>query len=525
MLTLSSAISPDDDPGGPLRKLFVGFGRWAGFLLAGNPARARRREEALRRVEHHYRSFIDDAPIGIFRTTPNGRFLSANRKLAAIFGYPSPEDVVRSITDIARQLYVDPADRHAIMSRAMEVPLVKNAEIRFRRRDGDIGWLSINLRAILDDQGGVHYYDGFATDITDRKEAQEALIASERMLRHFVRWVRDVIYRLDDQGRVLFISHAVTRLGYGEDELVGRSIFDLVDPDDLERCRRRLDERRTGRRRTTGLEIRFRRKPGEVGADEVHDPVFRLEAEGLYEAHKDGLLFKGTIGIARDISRRKAVEKRLQHSLKEKQLLLREIQHRVKNNLQVLSSLLELNASKVSSEEAVGICREIQGHIRCVALIHTMLSMPGTGDTVNMNEFIRELFVSVAALYPQSRIVPVFTLDDVYLHLDKALPCGMLLNELFANGHKHAFPEGGVGEMRVGLTQLEDGRVRLLVADNGVGLSPSREGESGRTMGMRLVTNLAAQLHGNLDISGNDGMAVHVEFSGAPPRDRLTPEV
>lgn len=524
MLTPSVMI-PGEESRSLFRRMLDGFVQRARFPIFGSRARLRRREEALGRIETHYRSFIDEAPIGIFRTTADGRFLSANHKLARIFGYTCPEEIMASVTDLGWQVYVDSADREALLRRAVDTSLVKNAEVRIRRRDGRIGWASISLRPVRDDQGCVYHYDGFLTDVTERKEAQEALAASESMLRHIVRWVRDIIYRLDDQGRILFISHSVTRLGYQENELIGESIFELVGSDDKERCRRRLDERRTGRRRTTGLEIRLQRKPGALFSCDEDEPVFRLEAEGLYEARKDGLRFVGTIGIARDISRRKAVEKRLQRSLVEKQLLLRELQHRVKNNLQVLSSLLELSTSQVRSEEAVAICREMQGHIRCVALIHSLLSKPGARDTVDMGEFVRTLFDSVKGLYSRSRIVPVFVLDDVHLHLDKALPCGMLLNELFSNAFKHAFFEGESGELRVSMVRAGGGRVRLEVEDNGVGLPLSEEREGNRSMGMRLMSSLVSQLHGEFEISGANGTAARIDFPCEPPRDRLTPGV
>ncbi len=356
-------------------------------LGPGRMARLRRREEALARIERHFRAFVDEAPIGIYRSTPDGRLVSANRKLADMLGYASPEEFLSEIKDLASQLYVDPTVRQDVLDRVVRSE-IRNEEIRFRCRDGGLAWVSVNLRPILDDQGRVLYFDGFA----------------------------------------------------------------------------------------------------------------------------------------QDISRRKTAESRLKRSLREKQLLLREIQHRVKNNLQVLSSLLELTMGRARAEETVSICREVQGYIRCIALIHAMLSRRNTADSVRMDEFARELFDSMAGIYRERRIEVRFSLDEVCLHLDKALPCGMLLNELYTNVFKHAFPGGERGAMRVELSLLDDGMVRLEVGDDGVGISGTRDVRGGDAMGMKLVASLAAQLHGELQLVEGPGTAVRVTFPGDPPQDRLTPE-
>lgn len=489
---------------------------------AAETDRLRRTLYVLRRIEEHYNSLVDNAPAGIFRTRPAGSVLFANPKMAQILGYSSPKELMAEVTDIGRQLYVDHTERTELYRRVMADNMVKNFEARFRRRDGEEVWLSLSLRAVCDDTGALHHVEGFAVNVTERRRAQEALAASEHMFRQMLRWMRDILYRLDPAGRIVFISQGVARFGYAPGDLYGRDILDLVHPDDRARCRNRINESRTGERRTSGLEFRLLPNPGNPDPENDEAPVLLLEAEGVYETDAAGSLrFLGSIGLARDITRRRRAEERLAHSLRAKRLLLGELQHRVKNNLQVILSLIELNRGRARTPEAQAVCREIEGYVRCMAVMHVMLSQREPGEQVSLGDMAREIFAAAAGLFGQGRITPRFALEDVSLHMDKALPCGMLLNELFINAFKHAFPGERPGSLDVEMEKLEDGRVRLLVADDGVGFPGGSLPGAGNGMGLRLIHSLAAQIKADLRLSGEAGVRAQLVFAPNPPRDRL----
>lgn len=479
-----------------------------------------RKVEALRRVEERYLGFIEQAPLGIFRTRPSGRFLSANGKLANILGYASAGELMEEVADIGRQLYVDPGERAEAFRRVVAEGIVRNHEVRLRRRDGETVRLSLSLRAVCDEAGGIDHVEGFAVNVTDRSRAEEALAGSERMHRQMLRWMRDILYRLDPGGRIVYVSHAVTRYGYAAESLLGRDVLELVGPADREGMRRKLAERRTGKRRTAGVEFLLRPGPGWDGPEDAL-PVMLLEAEGVYETDPDGALrFLGSIGMARDITRRKQAEERLGQSLAAKELLLRELQHRVKNNLQVMQSLISLAESRAATPEAARACREILGYARCMAVMHGLLSRSPAGDRVNLADMVRDVYAASAGLFAPAGIVPAFDLEDVSLHLDKALPCGMLLNELFTNTFKHAFPDGRPGRVRVGLALLPDGRAELEVADDGVGFGDQVR-QCGLGLGMGLIRSLAGQLGADLVLSGEVGTHAALAFHPLAGRDRL----
>jgi len=253
-----------------------------------------------------------------------------------------------------------------------------------------------------------------------------------------------------------------------------------------------------------------------------------LEAEGIYETDQTGTpVFLGTVGMAREISRRKRAEEQLLLSLETKELLLRELQHRVKNNLQVVLSLISLNRTRVKTPEAIKVCREIEGYISCMSSTHALLSHSKTGDQVNLGDMARLVFAAAAGLFGQQNVTPHFDLEDTFLHIDKALPCGMLLNEMFTNTFKHAFPDNQPGQVNIELRHLPDGRVKLMVSDNGVGASDDAP-KFGDTIGMGLIHHLAAQLDAELQMSMEFGTQVQLIFTPAVSqqqlKNRITPE-
>ena len=186
--------------------------------------------------EHHLQDIFNNAPIGVFTSTPEGRYISANPALARMFGYESPEELIASITDIATQVYVDPADREAFMRLMAERGKVIDFECRFKRKDGTEFWVSRNVRAIRDEDGRVVAYQGFSTDITERKEAEEALRESEERYRNVVEANAGIVWEVDANLTVTHVSGRVYEiLGYEPEEIIGRNLIFPVDPEDRER--------------------------------------------------------------------------------------------------------------------------------------------------------------------------------------------------------------------------------------------------------------------------------------------------
>ena len=218
-------------------------------------------------------------------------------------------------------------------------------------------------------------------------------------------------------------------------------------------------------------------------------------------------------GVAFDITESKRAEEIVKNSLREKELLLKEIHHRVKNNLQITSSLLRLQAGKIAEGGIRQLLRESQDRIRSMALVHDMLYRSQDLARVDFAEYVRTLITQLFRSYNASgRIRPVLELDPIVFGVDLAVPCGLIINELVANALKHAFPGDRQGEVRVRMSATVD-QYTLSVRDNGVGFSRPVDLLRTETLGLQLVRMLSAQIGGRLVVDTQGGTEFIIRFA------------
>lgn len=205
-------------------------------------------------------------------------------------------------------------------------------------------------------------------------------------------------------------------------------------------------------------------------------------------------------------------------SLAEKEALLREIHHRVKNNLQVVSSLLGLQSRTAANPETSKTLQESQNRIHSMALLHESLYQSDSLAEVDFPGYITQLTEYLFQSYGRRDQVQLQTdMDSVRLNIDMAVPCGLIINEVLSNSLKHAFPEGREGEVRIALREEPPGTAQLVLADNGIGLRQDVDWTTSRTLGLRLVRTLAQQLHGELEVESGAGTEVRLRFPLEPP--------
>lgn len=214
----------------------------------------------------------------------------------------------------------------------------------------------------------------------------------------------------------------------------------------------------------------------------------------------------------REIAERAQAEAKIKASLKEKEILLQEIHHRVKNNLQVISSLLNLQSQGIQDEKTLEVFQESQNRIRSMALIHEKLYRSSDLARVDFAEYIRNLASFLIRSYRSRAVQLDLQAADIYLPIDNAVPCGLIVNELISNALKHAFVDGREGEICVMMQQLADQQVRLVVRDNGVGLPKDVDYMNTGSLGLQLVTMLVQQLDGTLEIRNNTGAEFEITF-------------
>ena len=225
-----------------------------------------------------------------------------------------------------------------------------------------------------------------------------------------------------------------------------------------------------------------------------------------------------------EIKERKRIEAEIKKSLLEKDVLLYEIHHRVKNNLQVISSLLNLQANKIQSKEqaltAFGECRD---RIFAMALVHEMLYQTGDISSINMKSYIDDITQELVNAYGDpDRISLNIDMENISLEINTAIPCGLILNEVITNSLKHAFPNKIRGCINVSFRVTDDDKYQLSINDNGIGLPEDQEVQAAGMLGLELVKILTRQIDGVIDIVRNRGTKITITFPKSEVEDGKT---
>jgi two-component sensor histidine kinase len=227
---------------------------------------------------------------------------------------------------------------------------------------------------------------------------------------------------------------------------------------------------------------------------------------------------QGTVYVGRDLTRRKQAEAQIRASLNEKNVLLREIHHRVKNNLQITASLLMLQSGFIEDERVLKTLGESRNRIQSMALVHETLYQSGSLAQVDLAEYVQKLTTHLFRSYnanPEAISLQV-NADSVLLNVDEVVPCGLIINELLSNALKYAFPGSQPGQVRIDLHPTHDGQLLLVVSDNGVGLPAHVQFRQAESLGLQLVKMLAEQLEGTVELDRSGGTTFRIAFNLCP---------
>ena len=334
-----------------------------------------------------------------------------------------------------------------------------------------------------------------------RAEAEQAQRQSEERFQMFMRHFPGLAYIKDDNGRILFANQGFqTYLGIDPAHMPGKSNRDFFGDDFGENITRDdLHVLQTGL--VAVIEEQF---AGKTWA--THK--FRIN-----QGESAPLLG----GVTMDISQRKQAEHNISAALEEKETLLREIHHRVKNNLQVIIALIRMRSGKTSDSPTRGFLQELEAQARSMSLVYEQLYLADNLSRVNMSTYLRQLISNVLDTYGRQLSMPVQIDAPHFLDVSTAMPCGLIVNELFTNILKHAFPADFTGQplVEIKLSYSSTDKIhRLVVSDNGVGLPPGLDWQSQGSLGLRLVHLWAThQLGGSLQVGSTSGTRIEIQFS------------
>jgi PAS domain S-box-containing protein len=454
--------------------------------------------ESLRESEERFRKFFEGAPDAMFIADPvSGDILDANpeaerltqRTHEEIVGLHQSELHPRRMDKHSRESFEehakqrmghDPVENYVVRPDGIEVPVEVLAH-------------EITMK-------GKTLLLGTFRDITERKKVMERL----RLFSEALQEAPDAIQIVGLDGRVKFCNKSSEDIyGYSKEELTGRHISELdADPEFAESTAIPL-LMKTGR---WAGEIMGKNKDGRMFPVDLSISIIRDNAGEPM----------ALVGAARDITMRKEVEKKIADSLREKEVLLKEIHHRVKNNLAIVSSLLQLQSKQVDDERLFGMLNESRNRIASMALIHDKLYQSEDLSTINLREYIDTLVNDLLVSYNadmDSFALKLDIDDGIMLSIDKMIPCGLILNELITNSLKHAFGDREEGEIRIGFKVDGSGTATLSVSDNGPGLEEDLDVSKLKTLGLILVDSLVKQLMGEIRYDSTDGMSVEITFT------------
>jgi PAS domain S-box-containing protein len=470
---VSLTISPIRDPTGTI----IGASKIARDITERN----RTAEEALRKSEERLRRVIEATPNALVTIRMTGQIEMVNAQAERMFGYSRDELLGQPVEMLVPERFRrhHPELRNFFFGDPRSRPMGAGRDLYGLKKDGSEFPVEIGLNPIETDEGTMVL--SAIVDISTRKRLEERF-------RRVVESAPNAMVMINAAGGIEMVNAQAQHVfGYSREELLGQPVEMLVPE-------------------------RFRRHHPRLRASFFGDPQSRPMGAGrdLYGLKKDGSEFPVEIGLNPleteegpmvlsaivDISDRKHREESIQAALKEKDILLGEIHHRVKNNLQVIHSLLDLQSLKVDDETALQLLRESQNRIRSMSLIHQTLYESKDFARVDFRSFLDTLVPTLVSSYSAdpSRITLLIDAAEVSVPINAAIPCGLIVNELISNALKHAFPGGRHGEIRIGLARDESDQVELSVSDNGVGIPEELDLANASTLGLQLVALLADQL-------------------------------
>lgn len=431
---------------------------------------------------------VEASPSGMVMTNSDGRIVMANTATEMLFGYTRQELIGQPIEILVpkRSRQQHPEYRKAYLSESKSRPMGHGRDLYGLHKSGKEFPVEVGLNPVETKNGGT-YILAAIVDITDRKHA-------EGMIHLSVEASPNGMVMTDHQGKIMMVNSTTEELfGYQRGELLGKSIEILIPES-------------------------HRGHHPELRSNYLKNPSRRSMGNGrdLYGLHKDGKEFPVEVGLnpiktpsgimvlasVIDITARKQQEEALKAALKEKDLLLSEIHHRVKNNLQIIDSLLGMQSDTLHNSTAIEVLKESQNRVKSMAFIHQILYQSLDFSRVDFSSFIQSLVNNLSLSYALniSKIKINIDTDQVLIPIDISIPLGLILNELCTNAMKYAFTGNRSGNININLKYQNSDQLLVSISDNGIGIPDDYDFDNTQSLGLQLVHLLSEQISAELTI-------------------------
>ena len=461
-------------------------------------------EDIRRALEDNYRNLFDNASDAIITVDIEDRVTSWNKAAETIFGWTAQEAIGKKLSTL-----IIPQNRQDEKNRRIDCILsgrvVSGVETLCRRKDGQEINVSLTVSPLRDANHKIIGMSGIIRDITERKHAKEELAQSEEKYRTLIDNIQDGVFIIQD-AKMQFVNESFSRMtGCGVEEAIGKDFRLFVAPEDLEIVADNYRRRQAGEKVPKEYEFRMLHKDG--------------KSRIIVNMYAGLITYRGSVasmGTVKDITDRKKAEEQIKNSLLEKETLLREIHHRVKNNMQIISSLLLLQSQNIVDQKYLDIFNDINNRILSMALIHEKLYESENLAQINIQEYINDLASNLMDSYGRKGNAKIeINVENIPLNINFAVPCGLILNELITNSLKYAFPKDRHGKIKIVFQKRDGNIIHFSVSDDGIGIPRDMDIRNTKSLGIHLITSLAEnQLHGEIILNREGGTEFQINFKG-----------
>ncbi len=453
----------------------------------------------LRESEEKYRFIADNSTDIISKLDPKGNITYISPLCNSVIGY-NPEELIG--TNIIHHYHRE--DRAPILdayNTIMKLSGIITFSHRFKLKDGSCKWFETTGKRLVNPDGSIRGIISSSRDITARVETEKALRDSEEKLNLVMNGVPALLSYVDSDMRYVYVNEGYVKWHrLPKEEIVGKQIKEIVAPDVYERASQYYQKALNGER------VVFENFTHNKNGDEVY-------IRAHYVPHVQDGVVHGFFSLIFDITENKKAEHKILSLLNEKDLLLKEVHHRVKNNMGSIAALLYLQMDSIDNSAAVNAIQDARSRVISMMGIYDILYRSGEYRAVAARAYFSDLIEKISSTYiTSSRIKIEREIDEMILDSGVLFPVGMIVNELLTNAVKYAFSGGRSGEIKVRIIMRDEKFVEISIKDNGIGLPDALEISSNRGIGLTLVKMMIQQIKGSIKINRVGGTEFKISF-------------